>query len=189
MVIGWIVLAVAGLLILGLLTYVVVIYNGLIRMKNNIDKSWSNIDVLLKQRFDELPKLVEVCKGYMKHERETLEAVVQARNRMGHARSDKEMIDAQNAISDTLKSLFAVSEAYPQLKADEHFLRLQGRISQLEDHIADRREFYNDSVTVFNTHIEQFPDVLVARPLHFERREVWKIDPAQREDIVLDMPT
>ncbi len=183
----WIVLAVLGLLFVGVLVYAVLIYNGLVSLKNNIDKAWSNIDVVLKQRFDELPKLVNVCKGYMQHERATLEAVVKARNLSMQVSSEGDVMRSQNAISQALKSLFAVSENYPNLKADQSFRQLQSRISELENIIADRRELFNESVNLFNIRIEQIPDVLIARPLNFNRRQLWQIDPAQRADPGIDL--
>jgi LemA protein len=169
--------------ILGVLGYGVAIYNGLVALKNNINRNWSNIDVLLKQRYDEIPKLVEVCKGYMKHERETLEAVIKARSNIGNATSEKQTLDAQTEVSNALLSLFAVSEKYPNLKADQAFLRLQSRISELEDQIADRREFFNESVNLYNIRIEQIPDAFVANTMHYTKRTLWKIDPAHRDDV------
>lgn len=183
MIIGWIIFIVLAIILLGVIVYVITIYNGLVRLKNNIDKAWSNIDVLLKQRFDELPKLVKVCEGYMQHERETLEAVIKARSLMSGAKSDSEVIEAQNVIAGALKSLFAVVERYPNLKADASFRQLQARISELEDQIADRREFFNESVNTYNIRIEQFPDVMVARSFNYGPRFLWKIEPAHRADV------
>jgi LemA protein len=180
---GWIVLGVMLLLLLGLVTYVIVIFNGFVALKNNISQDWSNIDVLLKQRYDELPKLIKVCEGYMQHEQQTLEAVVKARSQVNSARSEGEKLQAQNLLTDTLKSLFMVVERYPDLKADTGFRQLSNRISELEDQIADRRELYNASVTIYNTRLEQFPDVLIARTFNFSDRELWQIDPAQRADV------
>lgn len=180
---GWIVLGVLLLLLLGLILYVILIYNGFVQLKNNINRDWSNIDVLLKQRFDELPKLIKVCEGYMQHEQKTLEAVIKARNMAGAARNDQDKMQAQNALSDTLKSLFMVVERYPELKADAGFRQLGNRITELEDQIADRRELYNSAVTIFNTRIDQFPDVIVARLFNFTSRNLWEIDPAHREDV------
>ncbi len=180
---GWIVLGVLVLILAGLVLYVITVYNGLVSLKNNIDKAWSNIDVLLKQRFDELPKLIKVCEGYMQHEQKTLEAVIKARSMVNTASGDKEKLQAQNALTDTLRSLFMVVERYPDLKADKAFRSLSARISELEDQIADRREFFNDSVNLYNIRIEQFPDVLVARVFNFSGRTLWKIDPAHREDV------
>jgi LemA protein len=179
----WIVLGVITLLIAALVLYVIVVYNGFISMKNNIDKAWSNIDVLLKQRFDELPKLIKVCEGYMQHEQRTLEAVIKARSMVNNAGTEQEKIQAQNMLTDTLRSLFMVVERYPDLKADKAFRNLQARITEIEDQIADRREFFNDSVNIYNIRLAQFPDVLVARLFNFARRTLWQIDPAHRQDV------
>jgi len=178
-----IVLAVLLLLVVISIGYTIVIYNGLVALKNNVDKTWSNIDVLLKQRFDELPKLVKVCEGYMQHERETLEAVIKARNFSQGARGDAEQRQAQDMISGALKSLFAVVERYPELKADQGFRQLQARVTELENQIADRRELFNESVNILNTRIEQFPDVIIARMFNFTRRTLWEIEPAHRQDV------
>lgn len=175
-------LSVLGI-IAALIVFGIIIYNGLIRMKHNIEKAWSNIDVLLKQRYDELPKLVKVCEGYMHHEQAVLENVAKARSMMDAAGSEKEVAAASNAITAALRSLFAVVENYPDLKADRAFRQLQARVSQLEDQIADRRELYNESVNLFNIRIEQFPDVFVAGMMRLTPRELWKIDPAHREDV------
>lgn len=163
--------------------YGVVIYNSIVMLKNNIDKTWSNIDVLLKQRYDEIPKLVGVCEGYMKHERETLEAVIRARSMHGSATTDLERLNAENAISSALKSLFAVVESYPELKANEAFRRLGARITEIEDQIADRREMYNETVNIYNIRIEQFPDIIVARIFNFMKRTLWEINPEHRNDV------
>ncbi|MCK5236669.1 MAG: LemA family protein [Deltaproteobacteria bacterium] len=177
-----IILIVLGLLILGAILYLVTIYNGLVTVKNNVEKSWSNIDVLLKQRFDELPKLVTVCERYMKHEAETLEKVTKARNMMSGAHSVNEKGKADGFLTDALKSLFAVSESYPELKADRTFGQLQGRISELESEIADRRELYNSTVNIYNIRIEQLPDVIVASILSYKAKELWQIAPEERKD-------
>ncbi len=169
--------------VVALIIYLVVIFNGLVRLKHNIDRAWSNIDVLLKQRYDELPKLVRVCEGYMQHERAVLENVTRARAQLDNAGSGREVIEANNAISQALRSLFAVVENYPDLKADQAFRQLQSRVSQLEDQIADRRELYNDSVNLFNIRIEQFPDVFVANMMKLVPRQLWQIEPEHRRDV------
>jgi LemA protein len=171
------------LILLGLIIYTVIIYNGFVALKNNIEQNWSNIDVLLKQRYDELPKLIKVCEGYMQHEQKTLEAVVKARSMVNSAQGDEQKLQAQNALTDTLKSLFMVVERYPDLKADAGFRQLGNRISEIEDQIADRRELYNASVTIYNTRLDQFPDVIIARIFNFDSRTLWKIDPAHRQDV------
>jgi LemA protein len=169
--------------IVALIVYLVVIFNGLVRLKHNIDRAWSNIDVLLKQRYDELPKLGRVCEGYMQHERAVLENVTRARAQLDNAGSGTEVIEANNAISQALRSLFAVVENYPDLKADQAFRQLQSRVSQLEDQIADRRELYNDSVNLFNIRIEQFPDVFVANMMKLVPRQLWQLEPEHRRDV------
>jgi len=174
----------AGLL-LSMILYATAIYNGLITVKNNVNKSWSNIDVLLKQRYDELPKLVKVCERYMKHESETLEKVIRARSMMGDACTMGERGKAEGMLTEALKSLFAVSENYPELKADKRFAQLQTRITELENEIADRREFFNESVNIYNIRIEKLPDVFVARFLSYQPKELWQINPEEREDAAI----
>ncbi len=180
---GWIALGIILLLIVALVIFVIMIYNGFVSLRNNIEQAWSNIDVLLKQRFDELPKLIKTCEGYMQHEQKTLEAVVKARSMVNSARGGQQELEAQNMLSDTLKSLFMVVERYPDLKADAGFRQLSNRISELEDQIADRRELYNAAVTIYNTRLYQFPDVLIARTFNFADRTLWEINPAHRQDI------
>ncbi|MFO7577330.1 MAG: LemA family protein [Pelovirga sp.] len=182
---GWITLGILLLLLLGLIFYTIMIYNGFISLKNTISQDWSNIDVLLKQRFDELPKLIKVCEGYMQHEQKTLEAVVKARSMVNAARSEDQQLQAQNMLTDTLKSLFMVVERYPDLKADAAFRQLSYRISEIEDQIADRRELYNASVTIYNIRLRQFPDLLVAQLFSFAPRSLWTIDPEQRQDVTV----
>jgi len=156
----------------GLLLWGILLYNQLVLLKNNTEKAWSNIDVLLKQRHDELPKLVTVCKEHMQYERETLQKVMEARSQVATAMNQGDMAaldSAENQLRIGLGNLFAVAEAYPELKASQSFLQLQARITTLEDSIADRREFYNDAAAINNTRIEQFPDVLIAQALSFRR--------------------
>lgn len=150
--------------------YTIFIYNNLVSLKHGVSKAWSNIDVLLKQRHDELPKLVEVCKQYMQYEQETLEKVVQARSAVMQARSSgdiQQLGRAESQLRLGLGNLFALAENYPELKANQSYQQLQSRISQLENGIADRREVYNEAVNLNNVRIEQFPDVLVARLFNF----------------------
>jgi len=179
-------LAVLGFILALVALYVITVYNGLVQLKNDIERNWSNIDVLLKQRFDELPKLIKVCEGYMQHEQRTLEAVIKARSLVSQARGDEERMRAQNALTETLRSLFMVVERYPDLKADQAFRQLGARISELEDQIADRREFLNESVNLYNIRIEQFPDTLVAKPFGFTQRALWQVDPAHRADVAVE---
>ncbi len=172
-----IVLAVAAI---GVVVYGVGIYNELIGIRTNVDKSWANIEVLEKQRFDEIPKLVKVCEGYMQYEQNTLEKVIQARNTFLSATGPAGVAEANGQLAGALKSLFALSENYPNLKADANFRQLQERVTELENQIADRREFYNDSVTIHNTRIEQVPYVFLAKPPRYVPRELYKVAPAEK---------
>lgn len=170
-------------IVAGFVIYGVAIFNGLIRLKNDIKKSWANIDVLLEQRSSELPKLINTVKGYMEHEKKTLESLTQARTAFLNAKTVGEKAAADNAISGALKTLFAVSENYPNLKANENFMQLQGRISGLENEIADRKEFYNDSVNSYNIRIQSFPDLFVARMLGYQSEEMFKVAPERKQDV------
>jgi LemA protein len=171
------------LLAVGIFIYLITIYNSLVRLRNDIDKAWANIDVLLKQRHDELPKLIETCKGYMQYEQKTFQAVTEARSAYMKASSVAEKAQADNLISGALKSLFAVAENYPELKANNNFMQLQGRITELEEKIADRREFFNDDVNTFNIRIQQLPDVFVARLLNLQRKDLFKVAEEDRRDV------
>lgn len=181
-VFGFIVLGIAVLLI----GYLVMLYNNLVALKHRVAKAWANIDVLLKQRHDELPKLVETCKRYMTHEQETLEKVISARNSVASANDSLDMGalgEAETRLRSGLGRLFALAENYPDLKADQSFQHLQSRISDLENGIADRRELYNEAVNLNNIRIEQFPDVLIARRFHFEARELLEFTEQEIADV------
>ena len=171
------------LAVVGVIAYLLTIYNSLVRLRNDIDKAWSNIDVLLKQRHDELPKLIETCKGYMQYEQETFKKVVEARNAYSNATTLAEKAQSDNMITGALKTLFAVSEKYPDLKANNNFMQLQARITELEEKIADRREFFNDDVNTFNIRIQQLPDVFVANMMGLQHRELFKVSDADRQDV------
>ena len=162
------------------------IYNNLVRIKHNVSQSWSNIDILLKQRHDELPKLVEVCKQYMEYEGSALEKIITARSGVSNARQSGDMGAlgmAEGQLRLGLGSLFAVSESYPELKANENFQHLQNRITGLEDAISDRREYYNDSVNINNIRIEQFPDVIIARFFNFTEKQLLEFDAEEKKDV------
>jgi LemA protein len=178
----WIVLALIGFTLVAVAGYVLSLYNGLVALKNGIARSWANIDVSLKQRYDELPKLVKVCERYMEHERAVFDRLSEARGALVKARNVGERASAENDLTRALGQFFAVAEAYPDLKANQSFLQLQHRISELENQIADRREFYNDIVTTFNTRIQQIPDLYVAQWLSFTPAELFKVDERERED-------
>ncbi len=169
--------------ILGLVFYAVSIYNGLISLKENIKKSWSNIDVILKQRHDELPKLISVCESYAAFEKGVLDRVMKARENYFRANTVAQKAQASGDISAGLKSLFALSENFPELKANENFMQLQGRISHLEESLADRREFYNDSVNNYNIRIQQIPDVIVANILNYRQEEMFEVSEEERKDV------
>jgi len=168
------------LLIVGVATYVVILYNELVRLRNDNDRAWANIDVLLKQRHDEIPNLVETVKGYMQHEQQTLVAVTQARAASMNAASVRQKAQADLMMTGALRGLFAVAENYPQLRANENFLKLQNRISELEERIADRREFFNDDVNTYNTRIGQIPAVFVASFMNLKPRDMFKVSDEDR---------
>ena len=176
-----------GLVVLALV-YGVVIYNGLVQLKHNLAKAWANIDVLLKQRHDELPKLVEVCRQYKQFEQETLARVTEARARVAKAREAHDVPAlgaAENLLRAGLGQIFAVAEAYPELKANEHFMQLQTRITALENSIADRREWYNESVNLHNVRIEQFPDLIIARMFSYTEQPLLQFSVAEKADVDL----
>lgn len=150
-------------------------YNGLVRLRNQLENAWSQIDVQLKRRYDLIPNLVETVKGYAKHERETLEKVIQARNIAAAATNVRDRAEAENVLTGALKSLFAVAEAYPDLKANQNFLRLQEELTSTENKVAFSRQFYNDSVLAYNTRRELFPTNLVAGLFGFGRREFFEV--------------
>ncbi len=163
--------------------YSVSVFNGLIQLKNNVDKSWANIDVLLKQRSDLIPNLVETVKGYMKHEKEVLTTITKLRTDMVSSNNIHDLAKNSEAISGALKSIFAVSENYPKLMASNNFLKLQEQLSLIENSIADRREFYNDSVLLLNTRIHSFPDTLVAMFMGMKDKEYFKATEEEKKTV------
>jgi len=176
-------LVILALIGIGAVLSLVARYNSLVQLKNDIDKAFANIDVLLKQRHDELPKLIDTCKGYMQYEQKTFQLIVEARNAYQSATTVAEKAQADNNLTGALKTLFAVAENYPNLKADNNFLQLQGRITDLEEKIADRREFYNDSVNTYNIRIQQFPDAIVARMMNYQPHDLFKVSEEDRRDV------
>ena len=166
-----------------LVIWVIATYNGLIRRRNRVDNSWSQIDVQLKRRYDLIPNLVETVKGYAAHERGTFEAVTNARANAINASGPAQQAQAENVLSGALKSLFAVAEAYPDLKANQNFLTLQEELTTTEDRIAYARQFYNDSVLSYNTQIQRFPTVLLAGMFHFEKRDYFNAAPEETEPV------
>ena len=175
------------LIILALvIIYCIITYNSLVSIKNNVAKAWANIDVLLKQRNDELPKLIDTCKAYMAHEAQTLEKVISARMGVDAARQTQDVAGlgkAESVLSKSIGGLYAVAENYPYLKADKTFINLQQRITGLENQIADRREFYNDSVNNNNVRIQQFPDLIIAKLFNFEPKDMLRFASAELKDV------
>jgi len=167
----------------GLVVYLITIYNSLVRLHNDIEKAWANIDVLLKQRHDELPKLIDTCKGYMQYEQKTLQLITEARTAFMRANTVGEKAQADNLISGALKSQFAVAENYPELKANNNFMQLQNRISELEEKVADRREFFNDDVNTYNIRIQQLPDVFIAHMMSLQHKDMFKVSEEDRRDV------
>lgn len=162
-------------------------YNGLIQVEENIKKAFANIDVLLMQRSDELPKLVDTVKAFVSHEKEIFANVLEARETMLSAKTITEKAQASGGISNALKSIFALSEDYPDLGSNENFMKLQGRISDLENSIADRREFYNESVNNYNIRIKTIPDVLIARIMNLSAKEMFQVSDEKKEDVKIDL--
>jgi LemA protein len=168
------------LVLLVVAVYLVMTYNGLVALRNRIENSWAQIDVQLKRRYDLIPNLVETVKGYAAHEAQTLEAVIQARNMAISAQGAHDQANAENMLTGALKSLFAVSEAYPDLKANQGFLQLQEELTGTEGRIAYARQFFNDVVNKYNTKIQSFPAVLIARQMGFTEREYFEADDDSR---------
>lgn len=179
----WVILIVVVVLV----GIIIGMYNSLIRLKNRVDESWSDIDVQLKRRHDLIPNLVETVKGYASHEKDTLERVIQARNVAMQAQSGgsaKEQAQAENALSSTLKSIFALSESYPQLKANENFLELQRELSDTENKIQASRRFYNTNVRDFNTKLQIFPTNIFGNMLGFKNRDYFEVEDAKERENV-----
>ena len=169
------------LFVVGVAVYIVILYNELVRLRNDNDRAFANIDVLLKQRHDEIPNLVETVKGYMQHEQQTLTAITQARAASMNAASIGQKAQADAMMTGALRGLFAVAENYPQLRANDNFLKLQTRISELEERIADRREFFNDDVNTYNTRISQVPEVFVATYMSLKPRGLFQVSEDDRK--------
>lgn len=180
---GIVILIVIGVLLLLAAIYVVSVYNGLITSKNRIEEALSTMEAYLKRRYDLIPNLVETVKGYADHEKETFTKVIEARNKVMSAVGFEEMSQSENMLKDSLKSLFALAESYPELKANQNFMELQRELSKTEDDILQSRKYYNGVVKKFNTDIERFPNSIVAVAFRFEKKEYYKIDEESRENI------
>lgn len=172
-----------GLLLVVAVFAVIGIYNRLVTLRNRVDNAWSQIDVQLRRRYDLIPNLVETVKGYASHEKETLEKVIQARNMAMSAEGVKAQGEAENMLTGTLKSIFALAEAYPDLKANQNFLMLQEELSGTESKIAYSRQFYNDSVMTYNTSTQTFPSNILAGMFGFKEREYFEIEEAAKEPV------
>ncbi len=180
--IAWIIVGIIAVLAI----WGIFIYNGLIRLKNRVDEAWSDIDVQLKRRYDLIPNLVNTVKGYAAHEKEVFEKVTEARTRAMSAQSAGDKAKAENMLSDTLKSLFAVAEAYPDLKANQNFLELQRELTDTENKVQASRRFYNGNVRDFNTKIQVFPNNIFAGMLGFKEREFFEAEETEKEPVKVE---
>lgn len=172
--------------VIAIVAAVIAMYNRLVTLRNRVDNAWSQIDVQLRRRYDLIPNLVETVKGYASHEKETFDRVTQARAAAINAGNVHDQAEAENMLTGTLKSLFAVAEAYPELKANQNFMMLQEELSGTESKIAYARQFYNDSVMTFNTMIQKFPQNLIAGMLGFTEREYFEIEEAAAEPVKVE---
>ena len=179
---GWIILAIIILLVV----FIISTYNGLVKSKMNVDNSWSQIDVQLQRRFDLIPNFVETVKGYMTHEQETFEKIAALRTSWANASSISDKANLDNEISSTLKTIMAVSENYPELKANTNFLQLSEELRNTENKISFSRQFYNDSVTMYNTKLQVFPSNIIAGRFHFTSAELFKTDDEARKNVKVD---
>jgi len=186
MVAGTLVFVILGVLTLFLAGSVVAIYNGLIIAKNNVKKSWQNIDVVLQQRNDELPKLIDTCEAYMLHERGLLTKLTELRTGYTMAKELQEKIKIENELSKLLEKLKMVWEQYPDLKAVQSFLQIQDRVSALESKIADYREGFNDAANILNIQIERFPDLLLARLLNYRQQTFLEVSEEKKKDVKME---
>jgi LemA protein len=177
---------VVGAIVLLLIIILILMYNSLVRLRNRIDNAWSQIDVQLKRRYDLIPNLVETVKGYAAHEKAVFENVTQARANAINAQGPAEQAQAENVLSGALKSLFAVAEAYPDLKANQNFLNLQEELTSTEDRVAYARQFYNDSVLSYNNKIQTFPSSVIAGTFNFEKREYFEGEPEATGPVKVD---
>ncbi|MEZ4813579.1 MAG: LemA family protein [Bdellovibrionota bacterium] len=174
------VFAFLGILVVVALFMGVGIYNSLVALSKQVDRSWSNIDVILKQRHDEVPQLVEIVQQYVTHEKNILDKVTEARTHYMNAKNTDEKVKASNEMTRALGGVLAIGEAYPELKSSNHFLQLQGRLTGLEEQLADRREHFNDTVTTYNTRIAQFPDMFFAGLLNYHSMELFKVSESDK---------
>ena len=178
----WIILIILVLIV----GFVISVYNGLVKSKMNVENAWSQIDVQLQRRYDLIPNFVETVKGYMSHEKETLEKITELRTSWANAKSVNDKINLDNEISSTLKTIMAVSENYPELKANENFMKLSEELTNTENKISFSRQFYNDTVTIYNTKLQAFPSNIIAGMFNFTRSELFKTDETSRQNVKVD---
>lgn len=178
------VFAIIGGVLLLLIIWIIASYNGFVRLKNSIEEAFSTMDVYLKKRYDLIPNLVETVKGYASHEKDTLERVIAARNQAAGATTMEGRIEGENALQGVLKSLFALAEAYPDLKANANFMELQGELRRMEDEIASARKYYNAVVKTYNTKREMFPGSIIAGLFHFEKKPLFEVGSEQERENV-----
>ena len=184
---SYIIIFILVLILFSLISWFLTVYNSLIQVKENIKKSWANIDVLLMHRSDEIPKLGKVLKSFVKHEKKMFDSIMEARSFYLGARSVSEKADAVSEMSSALRSVFALSEAYPELRSNDNFLKLQERISGLENDIADRRELYNESVNNYNIRIQSLPDAFIASSMKLAAEEMFKVVEKKKKDVDIDL--
>ncbi|PIP12835.1 MAG: hypothetical protein COX48_06090 [bacterium (Candidatus Stahlbacteria) CG23_combo_of_CG06-09_8_20_14_all_34_7] len=179
-------LVIAGIIVIAGFA-IIAVYNSLVRERNRVKNAWSQIDVQIKRRYDLIPNLVEIVKDYMSYEQETLTRVIEARNFAMGAKGVKQQAEAENMLSGTLKSLFAVMENYPQLKANENVMKLQEELTSTENKISYSRQFYNDSVMQFNTMVETFPNSIIAGIFNFRQMEFFVIPETEKQNVKVDL--
>lgn len=176
--------AIIGGIVLILIIWIIASYNGFVKLKNSIEEAFSTMDVYLKKRYDLIPNLVETVKGYASHEKETLERVIAARNQAASATTMEGRIEGENALQGVLKNLFALAEAYPDLKANTNFLELQSELRRMEEEIANSRKYYNAVVKTYNTKREMFPSSIIAGMFHFEKKPLFEVGSEQERENV-----
>ena len=174
------------LIVLGLGGYIVSIFNSLVQVRNNVDKAFKNIDILLQQRHDELSKLIDTCKAYMKYEKEMLGQIISLREQYVQAKTTDDKTKVENDLNKQTMTFFARAEAYPELKANNNFIQIQNRVSALESSIADRREFFNDSTNIYNIQIERFPHLILAKMLGYTRKAMLEVPEDKKQDLKMD---
>lgn len=179
-------LIVAGVVMLGSAGLLISMYNSIITVRNNLGKAWKNIDVVLQQRHDELPKLIEACKAYMKHESDLLNRLTELRTGYAMAKEIDEKVKTENALNQLLGKLTMVWEQYPDLKASQNFIQIQNRVSAVESKIADYREAFNDAVNIYNIQIERFPDLFMAKAMSCQRHAFLEVPEEKKQDVKMD---